>query len=90
MILGVPCVASSAGGVPSLLKDRHEGLLCPPDDVYGLAGAIAAIAADPALAARLGANARVRARQRHDARSIAQTTIAVYEDVVLHGHARRP
>ena len=89
MILGVPCVASSAGGVPSLLKDGHEGLLCPTDDVYGLAGAIGAIAADPALAARLGANARVRAGRRHDPRSIAQTTIAIYEDVVLHGQARR-
>ena len=79
MILGVPCVASSAGGVPSLLKDGHEGLLCSPNDVYGLAGAIGTMATQPARAARLGANARSRARRRHEPRTIAQDTVAMYE-----------
>ena len=82
MILGVPCVATSAGGVPSLLMDGHEGLLCPPNDAWGLAGVIGAIAADPASAASLGANARIRARQRHDPHTIAQTMVAIYEQVV--------
>ena len=82
MILGVPCVACSAGGVPSLVKDGHEGLLCSPNDVYGLAGTICAIEAEPALAARLGANARSRALQRHEPRAVAQATIAMYEDIV--------
>jgi len=90
MILGVPCVAASAGGVPSLLKDGHEGLLCSPNDVYGLAAAIGAVAADPVRAARLGTNARVRARRRHDPRTIAQAMIATYETVVSDHDARSP
>ncbi len=89
MLLGVPCVASSAGGVPSLLRDGLEGLLCPSNDVYGLAGAIGAIDADPARAAGLGMNARTRARRRHDPHTIAQDTRAVYGDVIARHQARR-
>ena len=82
MILGVPCVATSAGGVPSLMRDGHEGLLCSPNDVYGLAGMICAIASEPALAARLGANARSRALRRHEPRVVAQATIDMYDSIV--------
>ena len=90
MILGVPCVAASAGGVPSLLRDGHEGLLCSPNDVYGLAGTIGTIAADPALAARLGANARGRALRRHDPSAIAGATVAMYDDIeARHGAGKR-
>ena len=90
MLLGVPCVAAAAGGVPSLLSDGHEGLLCPPNDVYGLAGAIGAVAANSARAAGLGKNARTRARRRHDPRTIAQDTRAIYEDVLSRHQARCP
>jgi glycosyltransferase involved in cell wall biosynthesis len=82
MMVGAPCVASSAGGIPSLLEDGQEGLLCPPNDVYGLAGAIRTVAANPALAAQLGERARVRALRRHDPTTIAEATVAMYEDII--------
>lgn len=89
MLVGVPCVASAAGGIPSLLRDSDDGLLCASNDVYSLAGRLAEIEADESLAARLGAAARVRAQQRHDPQAIAKTTLEVYADVVArHGEAK--
>jgi len=90
MLVGVPCVASSAGGIPSLLRDGDDGLLCASNDVYSLAGRLAEIEADAGLAARLGAASRVRAQQRHNPQTIAKTTLEVYADVVArHGVTKR-
>jgi glycosyltransferase involved in cell wall biosynthesis len=82
MIVGAPCVASSAGGIPSMIRDGTDGLLYGPNDVYSLAGRIAAIEANPALAARLGSNARARAQRRHDPGAIASATVDMYADVI--------
>jgi len=81
MMVGVPCVASAAGGIPSMLCDGVDGLLCAPNDVYGLAGRIAAVEADGLLAARLGRSAHARAQRRHDPRGIAKAMLEIYEDV---------
>ena len=86
MMIGVPCVASSAGGVPSMIADGVDGLLYAPNDVYGLAGKIAAVASDAELAVRLGENARARAQRRHDPRGIARETLGIYEAVLAHHH----
>lgn len=89
MVVGVPCVASAAGGIPSLLRDGDDGLLCASNDVYSLAGRLAEIEADAGLAARLGAASRVRAQQRHDPQAIAMATLEVYAGVVArHGEAK--
>lgn len=81
MLVGTPCVATSAGGVPSLLEHGREGLLCSPNDMHGLAGMIGVLAAEPALAAHLGTSARSRARRRHDPGTVAQATVDAYKDV---------
>jgi glycosyltransferase involved in cell wall biosynthesis len=82
MMLGVPCVSTAAGGVPTLLQDGVEGLLCSPNDVYGLAGAVATVLAEPALAERFGANARRRALKRHDAGAVSQGYSDMYLDII--------
>jgi len=90
MVVGVPCVATSGGGTPSMIIDGVDGLLCAPNDIYGLAGKMAAVEADTVMAARLGCNARVRAQQRHDPATIAATTLNMYRDVVArHGGGER-
>src|SRR5579872_3288944 len=53
MQVGLPCVASYAGGLPSLVEDRHTGLLFPPGDAPMLAAAILQIFRDDDLAVRL-------------------------------------
>jgi glycosyltransferase involved in cell wall biosynthesis len=82
MIVGVPCVASSAGGIPSMISDGIHGLLYGPNDVYGLAARIAAIDADPNLAGTLSSNARARAQLRHEPGAVAGATIEMYADIL--------
>jgi glycosyltransferase involved in cell wall biosynthesis len=82
MIVGVPCVASAVGGVPSLLRSSVEGLLCPPGNVDAWAAALRSLEDDPDLARRLGSQARRRARLRHEPADIARATLDMYADVL--------
>jgi glycosyltransferase involved in cell wall biosynthesis len=64
MAFGVPVVGWRAGNLPYLAEHEREGLLVPPGDTHGLAQALARLADDPGLRARLGAAARARALSR--------------------------
>jgi glycosyltransferase involved in cell wall biosynthesis len=58
---GAPLVVTGVGGLPDLVGEA--ALLVPAGDAVALAAAIASVADDPALAARLRASARTRAAQ---------------------------
>jgi glycosyltransferase involved in cell wall biosynthesis len=81
-VVGVPCVASAVGGIPSLITHGVDGLLAAPNDVYDLAGKIAAVEADPELAGRLAEGAGRNARRRHDPHTIAGETMEMYADII--------
>lgn len=55
MALGKPVVASREGGSAELVDPGVTGVLFDADDTDGLADALAAFAADPTMAGRLGA-----------------------------------
>jgi phosphatidylinositol alpha 1,6-mannosyltransferase len=57
---GLPVVAPATGGPRDLVDDGETGYLIPPGDPDALAAAVRALAADPALRARLGGAARRR------------------------------
>lgn len=59
---GVPVVASAVGGLLTLVDHGESGFLVPDRDPEVFARHIAELLADPALAARLGANGARRAR----------------------------
>ncbi|MFL5341645.1 MAG: glycosyltransferase, partial [Gemmataceae bacterium] len=61
MAAGRAIIATRVGANEQLVRDGEDGLLIPPGDDERLAGALAQLLADPALAARLGASARRRA-----------------------------
>lgn len=58
-----PVVATPVMGVADLVRHEINGLLIPPGDVGALAGALARLAGDPTLTARLSAGARETAKQ---------------------------
>ena len=82
MLLGMPCIASNAGGIPSMLKKGVEGVLYNHQDINALADAIKKILTDSELASSLGAQARKTAQPRHDPGRIAQDTYHVYQEVL--------
>lgn len=58
---GLPVVASDLPGLNEAVTHEVTGLLVAPDDPAALASALAQLAGDPSLRARLGAAARERA-----------------------------
>ena len=63
---GRPVVSCAVSGVPELVRDGETGLIVPPDDAAALADAIARLAGDPALRARLGTQGRALVERQHD------------------------
>ncbi len=66
MASGRPVVSCAVSGVPELVRDGETGVLVPPDDPPALAEAIARLARDPALRARLGVQGRALVERQHD------------------------
>jgi glycosyltransferase involved in cell wall biosynthesis len=62
---GRAVVATDGGGIPDLVTHEVEGLLVPPADTIALASALERVLADPELAERMGAAARVRYADWH-------------------------
>lgn len=85
MALGVPCVAADCGGIPSMLEHGREGLLYEKTDANALVAAVTRLFDDPALALRLGENARKRAFATHDPDAAMRTLIRIYD--VIGGNA---
>jgi L-malate glycosyltransferase len=79
MAAGLPVVASAVGGLLDLVDHGRTGLLVPPSDPEALAGAIAALVADPARAARIGAAAREDVASRYTFGRMVQS----FEDLYL-------
>ncbi len=58
MAYGCPIVTTSVGGIPELIQDGENGLLCEPANVDQLTAAMRRMMADPGLRRRLGEAAR--------------------------------
>lgn len=55
---GVPVIASRMGGLPEIIQDQHNGLLCSPDDRDSLGVAMLKLHQQPELLAKLARQAR--------------------------------
>ena len=82
MHAGIPIVATTAGGIPEVLRDGANGLLVEPGDVDGLARAIDAVLSRPDLAARLREAAR-RDLAPYDADAVVDRVIEAYREAML-------
>ena len=82
MAHGLPVVATRAGGIPDKVRDRETGRLVEPGDVEALAGAIAEVAGDAALARALGRRGRERALSEFAWPALAARTVALYEELL--------
>jgi glycosyltransferase involved in cell wall biosynthesis len=81
-LLGLPSVATFAGGTSSLVTDDEDGVLVQDGDPYAMAGAILELARDHERAARLGHHARERAVARHDPVAITEAVLDLYGRLV--------
>lgn len=73
-----PVIAAAIGGLEDLIRDGETGLLVPAGEAEPLAQAMLALAADPAYAEALGAEARRRALERFPENRCTERTEEVY------------
>jgi glycosyltransferase involved in cell wall biosynthesis len=78
MAAGRPVVASRVGGLAEVVVEGETGLFTEPGEPQSLARALAALADDAGLRARLGAGGRRRVLARYTAARMAEGTIACY------------
>ena len=77
--MGLPLVAASGPGSNDVVEDGVSGVLVPPKDPAAIADSVLRLANDPALRARLGAEARERAIAQFDLSVVAERTRSLYE-----------
>lgn len=82
MILGMPCIATFAGGTGSILKDGEEGILIQDADPFAMAGAVVELIRRPTEARELGRKARMRALLRHNHSRILDQYVNIYEKTI--------
>jgi glycosyltransferase involved in cell wall biosynthesis len=78
MATGRPVVSCPVSGVPELVRDGETGLLAPSDDPAAFAAAVERLAADEALAVRLGRQGRALVERQHDAHLNARRVVALF------------
>jgi len=90
LILGVPCIATNAGGTGSLMDDDKEGILIQDGDPYAMAGAIMELKDNYDKAIGFGAKARERALLRHDQEKITNDLLSIYRAILEKPHKFSP
>lgn len=82
MAAGKPVVATTAGGIPEVVRDGETGLLVPPGDPGRLAEAVMRLLEAPALAKALGQAGRTRVTSVFTLEAETEQTAMVYRKVL--------
>ena len=60
---GLPVVTTAEGGIPDMVRDGVDGLICPKGDPAALADALERLLADAGLRTRMGESGQIRYRE---------------------------
>lgn len=80
--VGVPCVASYAGGIPSMVDHGRTGLLFNVGDAPMLADRLRAVLDDDGLARAISVESRRETAQRHDPGAVTAAHLAACRAVL--------
>jgi glycosyltransferase involved in cell wall biosynthesis len=82
MLMGLPVVATRAGGIPELVEDGTTGFTVAVRDHRALAEALCRAILDPDLRRRLGEAGRVRADPAFTARRMVEEHMKLYREIL--------
>lgn len=80
--LGMPIIATYAGGIPSLIENGKEGILIPANDPFTLAGKIMELSKDELTCIAMGQASRKRAMERHNPNNIYNDLLKCYRSML--------
>lgn len=83
LLLGIPCIATNAGGTSDFIEDGYSGMLIQDGDPYSMAGAIIEMKHNYDRGIEYGKNARDQSLTRHDKNIIATDLLNIYKEVLL-------
>lgn len=83
MCLGMPIVATFAGGTESMLENNREGILIQDGDPYSMAGALIELKNNPLKSKEMAKNARERALSRHNPQKVVRDLLTIYRKILL-------
>lgn len=76
---GKPVVATTVGGLPSMVDDGETGLLVEPKNAQALADAMIEMLSDPVRRKQMGENGKAKAEAEFSAKATAVQTKAIYD-----------
>lgn len=82
MSYGLPCIVTTVGAIPEIVKDGINGLLVPPKDVQTLYEALQRLIGDSKLRGNLGSNARNTILKQYTWQHTLQVLKTVYDSVI--------
>ncbi len=82
MASGIPVIATSSGGVFSLIENGKTGVLVPKDQPDAIAFAVEDLLDHPDVAVEMGASGRRVVAEKFSIEAAARHTAAVYEDAM--------
>lgn len=74
-----PAIVSNRGGLPEFVVEGEHGFVIDPEDIGAFAARIEILAADPSLAADMGARGRQRLMAEHRSDSHYDGLLAIYD-----------
>jgi glycosyltransferase involved in cell wall biosynthesis len=78
----LPVIATTAGGIPEMIRDGVNGLLVPVRDPAALARALVSLLRDPARAQALGEEGYRTVRREFSVETMVEQTRGIYQEVL--------
>ncbi|HYZ83980.1 MAG TPA: glycosyltransferase family 4 protein, partial [Bryobacteraceae bacterium] len=82
MTCGLPCVATSVGGNPEVVKDGDSGFLVPTEDVQQAADRILQLLKNPHLTKKLGAGSQRRVHSEFTVEHMVRRVAMLYDELL--------
>jgi glycosyltransferase involved in cell wall biosynthesis len=82
MSLGCPLVTTAVGGIPEFIKDRHNGLLVPSQDISAMVSAVQSLLNDHNLASNIGQQAWLDCKNLYSPDIVAKQSLAAYDRAI--------
>jgi len=82
MAAGLPILATSVGGIPTVVTDHGNGILVPADDSTAMARAMEEIGASPGVRSQFGEHAATAVYPEYDQETMIEQLAALYREVL--------